>query len=92
MYSGNRLRSKSSNCEVPIFVEVWVPLVAAQRPSWQARQSYNHSAIEFRVCESPLGVVWALVGGVDCVGGFEEGLDVGGDGLQAHEGFLYFRT
>lgn len=32
----------------------------------------------------------ALVGGVDCVGGFEQGLDVGRDGLQAHEGFLDF--
>ena len=31
-------------------------------------------------------------GGVDGVGGFEKGLDVGGDGFEAHEGFLDFRA
>ena len=38
------------------------------------------------VCGHKVFSVW----GVDAVGGFEDGLDVGGDGFQARQGFLYF--
>jgi hypothetical protein len=48
------------------------------------------SALALRRFSSMFGCIKISVRGVDGVGGFEEGLDVGGDGLQTREGFLDF--